>query len=156
VVARLPFDTALTDTVSPSADRNHVARMIPCSRWHSLVAIALALFVTGCSAMTDIECTDEARGSFAVVVRDSLTAAPISAGSTLSWTGASTGASSIAAGDTARNGGALSGPFEVPGRFQLRVTHAGYRDWTTTIQVPHDRCHVHGVSVTALMQRVAP
>ena len=123
--------------------------------WRLVVAIALAAPIGACTSPIGIACTEQPVPSFVVTVVDATSLDPIGAGSTLSWTGAATGTSSIAATDTAHNGDALSGAYEVAGSFQLRVTHAGYADWTRAVRISRDQCHVITGNVTAQMQRVA-
>lgn len=51
-------------------------------------------------------------------------------------------------------GNQLAGAGERAGRYDVTVTAPGYTAWDTTgIVVTKDECHVHGVSLTATLQR---
>jgi hypothetical protein len=51
-------------------------------------------------------------------------------------------------------GNQLVGAGERAGTYDVRVTAPGYTAWDTTgIVVTADECHVHGVSLTATLQR---
>ncbi|HEY5061467.1 MAG TPA: hypothetical protein VII52_08010 [Gemmatimonadaceae bacterium] len=122
------------------------------SRYRRLaLATALATTTSGCTSPFAVDCTTQAVPSFSITVVDESSLDPIGAGSTLSWTGAATGSSSIDATNTGHNSFALDGPFEVAGSFQLRVTHAGYADWTRAVRISRDECHVRTGRVTAQM-----
>jgi hypothetical protein len=75
------------------------------------------------------------------------------AGSRMFWIGS--GADSIVVpSDTSFNSRSIAGPFEQRGIFHVIVKHDGYRDWSTSVGVDGDKCHVRTVDVTARMQRV--
>jgi len=117
-----------------------------------IICITAVVGLWGCSSPFETGCKAYAASSFSVLVHDSLSGASIEAGSQLLWTGPSTG-SVVFPTDAALNGLPIAGPFEQSGTFHVTVRHDGYRDWSRDVRVTADRCHVKGVSVTALMQR---
>lgn len=110
---------------------------------------AAALALSGCSVMP-LTCTDEARPTLSVEVRDARTGAPAAQGARGIIREGTYSDSLRAATETllfAQN------TCERPGTYDVTVEKAGYLAWTERgVQVAADACHVCSRTITARLE----
>lgn len=98
-------------------------------------------------------CTGELRPAIVLHVRDSVTGAPLGAGT---WVRIRYGThvDSVQGPPAAADHPFWLGP-DAPGRYDLDVRRAGYRDWQARgVEVPGNECHATTVTLTARLQRL--
>ncbi len=129
------------------------------------LALLLAASALGCSSVSPDtsdgyeNCPNSGLLSFAVDIRDSATAQPISGTATMSWTaGQSSGSAShpVPPPNGAVQAYVLGGPYGRPGTYHVLIASPGYRTWQKdSVAVPPGAqvCSVGStVRITALLQ----
>ncbi len=114
-----------------------------------VATLIAALATSGCSWAPTV-CTDEARSTLSVQVRDARTGEPAAVGARGSIReGAYTDSLTVVSPSamTAVN------TFERPGTYDVTVTKPGYRTWTAEdVRVTADACHVRSRSILAKLE----
>lgn len=115
----------------------------------ALLTLALAA-AASCGIVSEpVVCTDEARPAIAVEVRDSVSNALVGEGARVIAADGSFADTAFAISDVPVVGLA----HERSGNYVVTVRQAGYLDWSRTgIRVTEGPCHVHTVTVVALLQ----
>jgi hypothetical protein len=115
----------------------------------ALLAGAASLALGACSVMP-LTCTDEARSTLSVEVRDARTGAPAAQGARGILREGAYSDSLHAATESLLIAHAT---FERPGTYDVTVEKAGYLTWTERgVQVTADACHVRSRTITARLE----
>jgi hypothetical protein len=110
-------------------------------------ALSIAL-LSGCLE-GGIVCTAEARSSFSVEIRDSLSGVGL-AGSSIAVVEDGEFVDTLWTSDAAFKSG---GVFERPGTYGVTITSAGYTTWTLAgVEVEDGKCHVETANLLARLQ----